>query len=306
MNIFRLNKTTVFLSAAVIGLSLVLMAQFLQARVYAQVQNPQSGEVGLQGQISAPPPTTAPTISAPGNNTTTSEVPINMRGICTDGLLVKLFKNNIFSGSVVCSGGSYTIIVDLFSGRNELVVRHFDDLNQEGPDSNLVVINYDDGSKLNSAFERVTMTTIYAKRGADTGDVLTWPLIITGGSAPYAVSVDWGDGGLADVYAVEFPGDFVIKHKYEQAGVYRVLIKATDKEGRVGFIQVIAIANGEIDEARVAGAIDDINAGPGGKTRILWEPVVLIIPFIITTFYLGKKYEITRIKKNLQRGDHPF
>ncbi|HPD99458.1 MAG TPA: hypothetical protein PLJ04_00770 [Candidatus Saccharibacteria bacterium] len=288
------------LTTAVIGSGILLIMVAVTA--FAQVENPQNGGIGLQGKISSPPPSSAPTISTPGNGQVISTIPIEVRGICTGNLLVKLYKNNVFSGSDQCRNGSYSITIDLFSGRNELVARHVDELDQQGPDSNVVAITFNDGASRPNLAERITVTSSYARRGANPTETLSWPIVITGGTAPYALSVDWGDGSQADVYSITIPGEFTIKHVFKQAGVYRALIKATDKNGNVGFLQLTAIANGEIKQADVAGAVES------GRTitKVLWQPVVLAIPFVITTFYLGKKYEVTRIKQKLSKGEHPF
>ena len=60
------------------------------------VVNPQEDGVGVEGKISAPPPTAAPTISSPANSRTITESPVTVTGICQTNLLVKLFKNNVF------------------------------------------------------------------------------------------------------------------------------------------------------------------------------------------------------------------
>jgi hypothetical protein len=233
-----------------------------------------------------------------------SNLPVEVRGVCTTGLLVKLFKNNVFSGSDSCSNGSFSITIDLFSGFNELVARHYDELDQPGPNSNTVNITFNDSTGTPNIAERITLTSVYASRGADPGKELTWPILISGGVAPFAVSVDWGDGSGADVYSLKIPGEFIIKHIFKQAGVYRVLIKATDSNGRVGYLQITAIANGAVSDNQVAGAIE---AGAGGiRTVWLWQPMVIMIPLIITTFYLGRKYAVTRIKHKLAKGEHPF
>jgi len=109
-------------------------------------QNPQSGSVGLEGTVAGPPPANAPTVSTPGNGQTVSHTPITVAGLCANGLLVKVFVNNIFTGSAQCTGGSYSIQSDLFSGRNDIVVRQYDALDQSSPDSNLVSVTLAEGA----------------------------------------------------------------------------------------------------------------------------------------------------------------
>lgn len=283
-------------------LIMALTASLLAITGWAQaVENPQSDGVGVEGKISAPPPTSAPTISNPTNGRSVTESPVTVTGICQTNLLVKLFKNNVFAGSALCQNGSYSIIADLFSGSNELVVRAYDDLDQSSPDSNIVVVTFVDGNRPDT-LARITMTTIFAKRGADPNKDLAWPISISGGSAPYAVSVDWGDGTQADVYSIAFPGEFFIKHKYEQSGIYRVLVKASDVNGAVGYLQITAIANGTPGQD-VAGAE---NSNAPNKVTVLWQPMLIFVPLLITTFWLGKRYELLRIKKRFMKGEDPF
>ncbi len=285
-------------------LAIFILLVFLVGQIaFAQVENPQSEGIGLQGKISAPPPTTAPTISAPGSGQVISSIPLQVSGVCSTGLLVKLFKNNVFSGSDKCVNGSYSITTDLFSGNNELVARHYDELDQAGPDSNIVSVRLNDAANSVNIVERITLTSVYATKGSDPGKELGWPIIISGGKGPYAVSVDWADGTGADVYSLPGAGEFIIKHTFKQAGVYRVIVKATDSKGTVGYLQIIAIANGEISENQVAGAVAQ---AANTKTIWVWQPLLIMVPLIITTFYLGKKYTITRIRHKLAKGEHPF
>jgi len=86
-----------------------LLAFGMIGSVSAQVplpQNPQSGSVGLEGTISTAAPTRGATITTPGNGATFTSVPITVNGLCPKGLLVKLYANNIFVGSVPCDTGS--------------------------------------------------------------------------------------------------------------------------------------------------------------------------------------------------------
>lgn len=281
----------------------VILGLFIASSAVFAVENPQKGGVGVQGTISAPPPTQSATISSPANGAVFTTLPVTVRGLCPNGLLVKMFKNNVFSGSVPCQSGSYSIQVDLFSSRNDLVARVYDDLDQPGPDSNVVAVTFNDSAARPDVAARVTMTSNYARRGANPKETLSWPIIISGGSAPYAVSVDWGDSTSADVYTQTQAGEFVIKHKFDQAGQYRALIKAADKNGIVAYLQLTAIGNGEVNDTNVQGATADKTPG---KTVILWQPIAIALPLIATTFWLGKKYELKRVKSRLSRGEHPF
>ena len=266
-------------------------------------ENPQSGAIGMQGSISAPPPTQGATISVPSNGQVFTEQPITVSGICPNGLLIKLFKNNVFAGSVQCEGGSYSLQTDLFNGENELIVRVYDELDQAGPDSNIVVVSFDDNR--DGAVSRPTLTSNFAKRGANPGATLSWPIILSGGQGPYAVSVDWGDGSAPDLFSREFPGTFDIEHVYERPGVYNIVVKVTDANGNPAFMQLVGIANGPLSQTDGSNANPDEESGPA-STRVLWQPAALLIPFIISTFWLGKRYELKSLRKKIERGERPF
>lgn len=273
-------------------------------------ENPQSGSTGLQGKISQPPPTTGATISIPRDGQSYSSLPITVSGICPGDVLVKLFKNNVFAGSVQCKNGSFSIVTDLFSGRNELVARVFDSLDQAGPDSNIVGVTFNDS--VAGQGSRVSLTSNFAKRGANPGQLLTWPIILAGGDSPYAISVDWGDGKTPDLLSRPFAGVFDIKHTYDSAGVYNIIIKATDKNGGVAYLQLVGVANGPLTQDTAAASGDAKNAagsgtsGSASKTVILWQPAAILLPLILFTFWLGKKHELKVLRHKIEQGERPF
>lgn len=264
-------------------------------------ENPQTGSVGLQGTIATPPPSQGARITIPSNGQAFNKNPIIVAGTCPTGLLVKIFKNNVFAGSVLCIAGSFSLEIDLFPGTNELVARVFDDLDQPGPDSNIVTVTYDDRQP--GSGSRISLTSIYAKRGANPGQNLRWPVILSGGRGPYAVSVDWGDGKERDLFTLEFPGDFTIEHVYDNPGTYILIVRATDTDGVTAFLQLVAVANGEPRQGEESNLqVSD----PDIRVRVVWEPAALAIPFIISSFWLGKRYELRQLRKRIERGDNPF
>lgn len=267
-----------------------------------QPENPQTGAVGLQGVISSAPPTQGATITIPGNGQTFTNIPITVGGLCPTGLLVKLFKNNVFAGSVNCANGSFSLQIDLFSGANELVAKVFDDLDQPGPDSNKVTVTYNDNRP--GAGSRVTLSSIFAKRGANPSETLTWPIQLAGGRGPYAISVDWGDGKAPDLKSLQFPGNFNIEHVYDNTGTYTVIIKATDADGVTAYLQLVGVGNGAAGQGNQTG--NNVQPTLTPKTKIIWEPAALAIPLLISSFWLGKRYEMRILRKRIERGDNPF
>lgn len=265
----------------------------------------EQGSVGIEGRISAPAPTTAATITIPRSGQAFTTLPVTVSGICPNGLLVKLFKNNVFAGSVQCNNGSYSMIIDLFDGQNDLVARVYDALDQAGPDSNIVTVSYSTNKPIFSG--RVSLTSSIAKKGANPGEVLTWPITLSGGDGPYALSVDWGDGKTPDLISQSFPGTFNIQHVYDNPGVYNIILKATDKNGGVAYLQLVGVANGPLSQESAEAKTDDTDTNAGTeKVIILWQPAAIMIPFIATTFWLGKRHELHTLKKKIERGDRPF
>lgn len=265
-------------------------------------ENPQSGAVGLQGIIASPPPSQGATITIPGNGQTFTQIPVTVGGLCPANLLVKIFKNNVFAGSTQCNNGSFSLQIDLFSGANELVARVYDDLDQPGPDSNKVTVNYNDNRP--GAGSRVTLSSIFAKRGVTPGETLTWPVILSGGRGPYAVSIDWGDGKSLDLKSLQFAGNFNMEHVYDNVGVYTIIVKAIDADGVTAYLQLVGVGSGDAGQGNQNN--NNIQTVLTPRTRIIWEPAAVVLPLLVTSFWLGRRYELRLLRKRIERGDNPF
>lgn len=271
-------------------LSVLLLTAATVLPASAANPGPQNGSIGLEATISSTPPTKAATIALPANDAVFTSVPITVSGLCTSGLIVKIFDNGIFVGSVVCSSGSYTLQIDLFSGRNDLIARVFDALDQPGPDSNTVSVTFNDAQFLQFG-SHVSLTSAYAERGAPPNTELDWPVIMSGGEGPYAISVDWGDGSPTDLFSVAGSGALTLKHTYKTAGVYRVIVKATDKNGGAAFLQLVGQATGVIKNS------------PGNSSntlivkQVLWWPALAMLPLIAAAYWIGKRRERETLTK---------
>lgn len=263
-------------------------------------ENPQSGSVGLEGTISSPPPTRGATITNPTNGRSFTTLPVTVNGLCPEGTLVKIFSNNIFIGSSSCTGGTFKADVDLFNGDNDLIARVYDDLDQAGPDSNTVRVVFAD-AQFSGFGGRVSLTSNYARMGANPGSSLTWPLILSGGTGPYALSVDWGDGKPVSLKSVPFAGNINVDHVYDKAGIYRIIVKATDTNGSVAYLQLVGVANGTVaTSSNTATSKDKVITIT--KTQILLWPSLVAIPLILLTFWIGRKYELLSLRKRIENS----
>ncbi len=264
--------------------------------------SPIPGSYGLEATKPQPPPTQGVTISTPANGASFSTTPITVNGICPDGLLVEVFDNGVMAGSVMCKGGSFSVQVSLFAGANALTALDYDDLGQSGPAGNTNTVTYTD-THLTAFGALITLTSSYGRRSAAAGSELDWPLQLSGGSGPYAFSIDWGDGTPSELKSQALSGVVTISHVYKNAGIYQVNIKVTDVNGVSAFLQVIAVANGQVSSTTSASGGTN---GTNGKTttqpaQILWTPTALSFVLLLPSFWLGRLSQTISLRNKMLR-----
>ena len=261
--------------------------------------NPQNGAAGVVGTIPSPPPSTAASIAVPTNGQTFSSQPITISGLCTGNLLIKVYSNGVFIGADQCSNGSYSVSASLFVGVNQLTAIDYDALNQAGPTSSTVTVTF--VSTVNTSVPPIVLTSAYARRGANPGQALTWPIQISGGAPPYAISIDWGDGSSPELISQQLAGTINGTHTYKQSGVYRVLVKAVDQNGTIAFLQLVGVGDGPIASTGVTGGpINGRNAVNTAAAQMIWWPLIIALPALVVTFWLGRRYEVTSLRRSLE------
>jgi len=266
--------------------------------------NPQPGSYGLEATKTQAPPTVAATITTPGSGGSFSTSPITVTGICQTGLLVQVYDNNVLVGAVVCANGSFSVQVSLFAGTNDLTAIVYDDLEQPGPVSNTSSVTYTD-THLSAFGALITLTSSYGRRSAAAGAELSWPLQLSGGTGPYAFSIDWGDGTTADLKSQSLAGLVTIAHSYKNAGVYQINIRVTDANGVSAFLQVIGVASGKVAEVEAAST-----SKPTTVTQVIWIPAAIAVLLLVPAYWLGRRSEVVSIRTQLLKdrakdGDKP-
>jgi len=259
---------------------------------------PAPGSYGLEATKLQPAPTTSATISTPANGASFSTSPVTVSGLCTTGLLVQVYDNGALVGAINCTSGSFSLQVSLFTGQNDLTTTQFDDLGQPGPQGNTVTVSYNNASF--AAFGAlVTLTSNYGRRAANPGQTLTWPLLLSGGTGPYAFSINWGDGTKPDLKSQALAGEVDISHVYSQAGIYHVTVTVSDANGVSAFLQLVAIANGT--PANVTGGSSSSKGGTTTVTKVVVWPSAVSIILLAPTFWLGRRSELVSLHRKLER-----
>jgi hypothetical protein len=283
-----------------------LLALFVLVRPTAAltpIENPEPkpGSFGLEATKTQDPPTQGATITTPGNGASFNTSPITVNGICPNDLLVQVYNNSVMVGAVMCTNGSFSLQVSLFAGTNELTAIVYDNLDQAGPVSNTVTVTYNN-TNFTAFGALVTLTSSYGRRSAPAGNELTWPLQLSGGTGPYAFSLDWGDGTATELKSQSLAGLVNITHSYKKAGIYQANIKVTDVNGVSAFLQVIAVASGKVDAN--TSTPDGANGEPVAK--VLWVPAAVSFVLLPVTYWLGRRSQLVSLRNKMLKERESF
>lgn len=262
------------------------------------IPQPKSNSYGLEATKQQPPPKEPAVITSPGGGSSGNGI-ITVSGLCKDGLLVQVYDNGVLVGAVDCKNGSFTIQVTLFPGQNDITAIQFDDLGQASPVSGTVTVMYNVSVDIAGFGQPITLTSNYGRRASDPGVTLTWPLQLSGGTGPYAFSIDWGDGSKPDLKSQALTGVIDISHVYNQPGLYHVTVKVTDVNGVSAFLQLVAIANGNVTKPTTSDGGG--NAKTVYVTKVMWLPAVVCMVLIPLSYWLGRRSELVSLHNKLEK-----
>lgn len=297
------SASKIFVAIAAACLLALLMFNYRASAINAiPTPEPKPGSFGVEATKKQAPPTQAPTISTPGNGASYSESPITVNGVCINDLLVQVYNNGVMAGAVMCKNNTYSVQVSLFAGTNELTAIQYDDLEQASPVSNTVTINYTDTS-FKAFGSLLTLTSSYGRRSSPAGNQLDWPLQLSGGSGPYAFSIDWGDGQKPELKSQSLAGIVGIDHVYKKAGIYQVNVSATDTNGVKAFLQVIAVSSGKVETANTGNTTGQT---AGQVNKVLWLPAAVALVLLIPTYWLGRRSEIISLRNKMLKEHEQY
>ncbi len=263
-------------------------------------ENPTKGAIGVTAVVEGPAPTTGARILSPRSGSVVTNIPLTVSGICPSNLIVSIVKNDVFAGSTACSpDGAFSLPIDLFDGQNTLVARVQDAIGQNGPDSAAVVVTYNSPAFLAGVpaalGKQLFLQAPFATQGTSVGTKVTWRFRIVGGTAPFAVSYDWGDG-KSDLASVSSEGEIAHDHVYDRPGNYRVVVRVTDTRGNSALMQVVTVVAGETKGAATAGS-----SGDGMRPGLLLSwPLYGFATLMVVSFWLGERRELGMLRRRGQ------
>ncbi len=300
---------------------------------------PITNDYVVHASVPGPAPTVAATIDSPLDGAKFTELPITISGSCPLNTYVTLYRNGAFSGVALCQiDGTWQLQTGLFPGANQLQARVFSPTDVPGPISAITTVTYvpplpppatggsTGGSSSGSsqtnprkvsgaspaavaAGEPLIFKTNFTYEGHYTGQPSTWQLAIEGGTPPYAIAVDWGDG-TTGLISRPRAGSFNFQHTYKKPGGYKgsyiVRFAATDSDGSQTFLQLMTIVNNPPGGPGVAS-----QSGNGGGTpaylvqllKYIW-PSYGIVVLMLASFWLGERREFHYLKPRLKKVRH--
>ncbi|HEY2003918.1 MAG TPA: hypothetical protein VGH44_02275 [Candidatus Saccharimonadia bacterium] len=258
--------------------------------------------INVNAVVPPPRPSKPAIITSPTGGQSFSTNPVTVTGTCPAGALIKVFTNGILVGSVICSAsGHFTVPVDLVIGRNDLTALPFNTIDQQGPTGNTVTVTLNEPPGGPGFSTELLLQSENYYRGTTPGQEITWPIEIVGGQAPYAVSVDWGDG-TTDLITRLAPGPFTVKHTYQKVGTgylntFPLIIRATDGAGHTAYLQLTTIVN-PAKGATTSGSGASNNNSALNKLIVIW-PIWIVLLLMIISFWLGERREKHIMEKRL-------
>jgi hypothetical protein len=298
---------------------LVFLLLCVGVYLFAWTFNAHADDVIVNAIVKGKPVVEPPAITNIQSGQIFNAVPIYVSGTCPDNAAyVKIFRNGIYSGSAICENGKFDPVVDLFVGKNVITAKPYNVTDDEGPESELLTVYYQPphpqtnlqtgqpvpvGSTQKT--EPLLLNTEFVYKGYFVGQEVQWPMEISGGTAPYALNVDWGDGQSSIISRKEY-GKFFINHVYKQKSnsyknQYIVKVQASDITGNYAYIQFFVIVN-ERSAAAVGAGSSIYSKGPptlGGLHDWVWAawPLYGALVMLVVAFKLGEHEELLLLKK---------
>ena len=133
----------------------------------------------------------------------------------------------------------------------------------------------------------ITGEYLYSTKRVD--QTFAFDLGISGGTAPYALTVDWGDGTTTDI-TQRNQSALTISHVYKRSGNYVVLVRGVDAADQPAVLQLSAVVVAP-NELAGGGATSSSGGLTGGLRQWVWIvwPVYILVTLMVVSFWIGEQ-----------------
>jgi hypothetical protein len=292
---------------------------------------------GVTATVPAAALTQPASITSLADNSKVATSPLAASGTCPANSYVKLFRNSGFSGVTFCATtGTFSITTDLTPGTNSLVVQDYNTTDQPGPASEKITVIYQPASSKPAAagaqstqevansptsdniptrddggYGPLRLNAQFAYQAFHLGKQYQWSVELKGGTPPYFVTTNWGDGTTSELFFKTDP-TFNIKHNYAKKGNYNIVVSSTDAKGYNAVFQLSArvvvdtIPSGLKGATTTFGKSSNIFSSSMSRLKhwlwIAW-PSYLVVVLMMVSFWLGEREEYQNLlfRKNTRR-----
>lgn len=266
------------------------------------------------------PPPFAPSITYPANGSRLTPGTINVSGDCplaNPAIIIAIYEGTNIVGSTTCNNangkfsvpvtfsyGTHTIYAQVvtFTGQLGLAsgqvtfTRYFTVASNIGSDPKSI-----ESSKLKLANPLILINGQGVIPFGPNMDAV-WRGTISGGTLPYKVQIDWGDGKKS-AYTIYDQSQQAFGHGYENPGYYTVIITVTDSAGNTSTLRVVAASA----LPAVAPVAADVSKQPEWYQRFLTSDIVkaygILFIAIITIWFFKRRHDKDEEK---QTPRHPY
>lgn len=262
-------------------------------------------------------PTQMAVISSPSDNTVVYDAQQTISGTCqlqNPHAVVSIWKAQTIMGSSECSDGTFSVIIVLHLGENNLIARTTNANGIYGPDSvktkiqlknpikadplpvniNKPVSVQDHEEAINQGgIVGLLLTTETPFEVLPTSKQAKVKVVVGGGQQPYVLQLKWGDGST-ESHSITEPGTYEFAHTYIVHKTYGVLVAVRDVLG----------AYTEYMYAVISGVKSpSTTSANGGKTSTTtqqsepwrfvgivwycWIFIIFAVVFLLSSYVLG-------------------
>lgn len=204
--------------------------------------------------VPAPMPAGVPEITSPTDGMTISGDSVNVSGTCpviTPAIIVAIYRDSTLIGSTECrADGAFFVAVPLAYGANVLTATVVTITGGIGGTSAPVTVTHPQpviptiggqsvGQLADMALPiHITSPDKFVLLGPDGS--AAWHGSISGGTPPYAVSIEWGDGET-DKHTITDHAERLYTHRYGTLHPYSITVRVTDARDGTSTFRTVAV-----------------------------------------------------------------